>query len=227
MGAMGRVIFVAGTGTDVGKSHVVCAMLRAARSRNLTVEALKPVATGVSDVSEDDERHAAALGRASRSPRFAYEPPISPHRAARLAARPISVEPIASDVAELARTHDLVVVEGAGGLFSPLGPSLDNLSLALALAPARVVLVGSDRLGVLHDVAATSIAARTRGLASLEIVLSTPHAADASTGTNAEECVRLGMADVVLTFPRAADYDPRSLAIASALLDRLALAQSV
>ena len=85
-----RALFVAGTGTDLGKTHVACALLRAARARGLGVDAFKPVVSGFdSDAPQtsDPARLVAALGRpdawAEVSPRR-YRAPLAPHLAARL-----------------------------------------------------------------------------------------------------------------------------------------------
>ena len=60
-----RQIFVSGAHTDVGKTHVACALIRAARAEGLTVEALKPVVSGFSPADwadSDPGRLLAALG---------------------------------------------------------------------------------------------------------------------------------------------------------------------
>jgi dethiobiotin synthetase len=68
---------------------------------------------------------------------------------------------------------------------------------------ALVVLVAPDRLGVLHDVGACVRAAEADGIMFAAVALSAPAQGDASTGTNAAEIERLGLADTVVTFPRA------------------------
>ena len=125
----GRRVVVVGTGTDVGKTHVTTALLAAARARGLSVAAYKPVATGVAESCEDAVRHAEALGAAYVPPTFAYARPVSPHLAAREEGRPVSLDAVAARSAELGAGRDLLVVEGAGGLFSPLGPSITNVDL--------------------------------------------------------------------------------------------------
>lgn len=201
----GRIVVVVATGTDVGKTHVTCALLAAARAGDVRAVATKPVATGLSatQIAEDAALHARASGVPYRAPLFAYARPVSPHLAAREEGRPIVVADIASEARALAEGGALVVVETAGGLFSPLGPSLTNADLLRALAPCAWVLVAPDRLGVLHDLGATLRAARGEALGTPHVVLSAPAAADASTGTNAAELNALGIAPVVAVFPRA------------------------
>lgn len=215
----GRRVVVVGTGTDVGKTHVTTALLAAARARGLSVAAYKPVATGVAESCEDAVRHAEALGAAYVPPTFAYARPVSPHLAAREEGRPVSLDAVAARSAELGAGRDLLVVEGAGGLFSPLGPSITNVDLARAVEPDVVVLVAVDRLGVLHDVAASRAGARARGMRSPVVVLSAPASADASTGSNAAELEVLGLGPVIACFPRCAPFEAAAERPASALLD--------
>ncbi len=219
---------IAGTGTDVGKTHVTCALLVALRGEDVRVAAIKPVATGVTDgFGEDAWAHARALGVAPRRPRFAFEPAFAPSLAARKVDEAIEVEPIVSKVAELAATHDVVVVETAGGLFTPLsknaGAIVTNatLTLALSVTKCELVLVAPDRIGVLHDLGACVMAAHAAGLARLHVVLSSPLQTDLSTGTNADELRALGIADPACIFPRAAQDAPESVAAARKLLSVL------
>lgn len=211
---MAARVLLLGTGTDVGKTHVACALLREARARGLRARAYKPIATGVSARCEDAERHARALEAPYVAPTFAYAPPVSPHLAAREAGRPIELARVRAAADALASGADALVVEGAGGLFTPLGPGLTNADLVRAVAADVVLLVAPDRLGVLHDVGAARAAALARGLVAPLLVLSAPAAPDTTTGTNAAELDLLGLGPVASRFPRASldDGDTRSAA---------------
>jgi dethiobiotin synthetase len=228
---MAQCVFVAGTGTDVGKTHVVCALLTAARARGLRAAAFKPIATGVDgSVGEDATRHADALGRAPIAPLYVYSRAVSPHLAAREEDRPISLAHIAEAVSQLGQDVDLLFVESAGGLFTPIGVVDDevvtNATLARALAPTTLVVVAPDRIGVLHDVGATLVAGKACGLADPVVVLSVSSTLDASSGSNANELAALGIADVAAVFPRAAiDAEP-TRAEADRLLDQLRRCES-
>lgn len=147
-----RVLLV-GTGTDVGKTHVTCALAALARARGQRVLSYKPLATGVrrGEVCEDAALHARATAGPYVPPTFAYERPISPHLAAREEGRPIDLAAIVACADGLSRDVTLLV-ETAGGLFSPLDETRTMADLVLALAPDAVVLVAADRLGVLHEV---------------------------------------------------------------------------
>lgn len=208
------VVVVVGTGTDVGKTHVGASLARAFRSRGLAVDAWKPVASGVtSGAGEDATMLAEGAGTAVRDPAHVFEPPISPH----LAARRAGVELSAAALVRVARRGgEVLLVETAGGLYSPLSDRETNADLVRALDPDRTLLVAPDRLGVLHDVVATLRAARADGLALSAIALSAVATPDASTGTNAGELRRL--VDVPLVeIPRAAPFSDACLASSAAL----------
>ena len=117
-------------------------------------------------------------------------------------------------------TAEVVVIETAGGLFSPLSDSLTNLDLVRQLAPRSFLIVAPDRLGVLHDLRACLIAMRTLAsdLPIPGVVLQPPQNPDSSTGTNAVEIERLGIGRVLAVFPRAEVDSPACAAEA----DRLA-----
>jgi dethiobiotin synthetase len=182
------IVYVVGTGTDVGKTHVAVALARVSK-----MPAWKPIVSGG---LEDVERLAAA------PPLALFAEPISPHLAARRQGIELSAQAI------VGATKDSMIVESAGGLYSPLSDEETNADVAMLYGEgALVVLVAPDRLGVLHDVGACVRAAEVDGITFAAIALSAPAQPDASTGTNAAEIERLGLADAVVTFPRARTDD--------------------
>ena len=197
----GLSVVVVGTGTDVGKTHVSCALLHALGTR---ARAWKPIESGVTVESSDSARlaRAGAVVPALHS----FEEPISPH----LAARRSGITLDRARIVELARQHrdasEIFLIETAGGLLSPLDVHFVNADLVRELEPDRVLLVAPDRLGVLHDVAATIGAARTKGVSFDAIVLSAPAVPDASTGSNRSELSEVFGLGIAALFPRA-DFD--------------------
>jgi dethiobiotin synthetase len=215
-------VIVVGTGTEIGKTHVTTCLLAHARRGKRPTVAYKPVATGVDDRCEDAVRHGLALGAPYVPPSFVYRRPISAHLAAREEGRPIDLDVIRRRAVELDSGGDDLIVESAGGLFSPLGDATTNVDLVERLRPVRVLLVAPDRLGVLHDVGACIAAARARGIAISALALSAPAAPDDSTGSNAPEIDRIGLGPVAAVFPHATIDDERSLREAAKLWGMLA-----
>jgi dethiobiotin synthetase len=212
---MRRRLVVVGTGTGVGKTWVTTALAAKLSVRVRRVVALKPIETGVTDhTPSTDFRQLAAVSAGAVTPQpFRFEPPISPHLAARRAGRTIELSQILTYVqsheSSVASEPAWTLIETAGGLFSPLAPGITNFDLARALDPAIWLLVGADALGVLHDVTATLGFARALGRSPDHVLLSASRLPDESTGTNATELETLGIAPRVFS---ALAHDAASLA---------------
>lgn len=183
---MGRLVVVTGTGTEIGKTHVAVALVLAAAARGLRVTGYKPIESGLSGPESGDahDLRVASTNPLDPSPLYGFAEPISPHLAAARTGARIDLHRIVEVVEPCRNDVDLIVVELAGGLFSPLSAEHDNCDLLAALAPDASVLVGRDALGVLHDVRAVRLAAGTKGVSLTDLVVVTPAVVDASTGTN-------------------------------------------
>lgn len=199
------IIVVSGTGTGVGKTHIACALVTGLRGRGGDVVGWKPVESGVIDLREqpsDEARLGDASGGAV-APTLRLSAPLSPHLAARRDGVTIDGVAIGAQLDRLAAAHQIVVLELAGGLFSPFDDQLDNADWLAAIPELRLVVVAPDRLGVLHDVGATVRAAAQANLRVHAIALARFVEADASTGTNAAELAVVCDVRVVAQLPRA------------------------
>lgn len=190
---MGRLVVVTGVGTEVGKTTLGVALVRGLVARGARVCGYKPVESGLAPGVLGD---AAALDEAGTfhvkpMPLYAFTEPVSPHLAAERTGVAVDLAAIAAVVADVRRKVDVLLVELAGGLFTPLGPEDDNAALLAAVHPDEALLVVPDALGALHHARAAELAARARGLGPLHLVLVEPRRADASTGTNAPPLRRL------------------------------------
>jgi dethiobiotin synthetase len=213
---MAPLVVIAGTGTGVGKTYVASALLRA-WGEGACVVGYKPVETGVAHIGSptgvgspfEEGEDARALREASTFHvkhslfQHTFADPVSPHLAARRAGASIDLAPLVEQASRLRGEADGVVVELAGGLFTPLAAGVFNLHLARAFAPTRIVVVAPDRLGVLHDVGATLHAARHFGLELSGVVLGAVMNPDASSGTNAQEIIHAFGARTLEVFPYA------------------------
>ena len=150
-------VFVAGTGTEIGKTWWSCATITLLRDDGIPVSARKPAQSfAPDDLGSTD---AELLGRASGEPADAvcarhrwYETPMAPPMAADALGRPpFTVVELVGDLAP-APDARLVLVEGAGGPRSPIASDGDNVDLAAALDPAAVVLVADAGLGTINAV---------------------------------------------------------------------------
>lgn len=167
---MSSGIFVIGTDTGVGKTVTACALLRAHAARGLRAVGMKPVASGIALDSGHNEDVGAleAAGNvqaplAARNP-YAFAPAIAPHLAAAQAGVKIELGRIDLAYRELALLADRIVVEGAGGAFSPLDGEHDMLDIASTIGLPVLLVVGM-RLGCLNHALLSALAIRARGLA--------------------------------------------------------------
>lgn len=174
-----KAFFVAGTGTDLGKTHVGCALLETARLRGLRVNAFKPVVSGFDPAApetSDPGRLAAALGRseawAEVSPRR-YRAPLAPNLAARLEGDALRMDDLVGDcqVWLAGRNVDLALVEGAGGVMSPMTDDATNLDLMSALG-LPILLVAGSYLGTASHLLTALEVVRARSLTVAAIVIS-------------------------------------------------------
>lgn len=165
----GRSLFVTGTDTEVGKTHVSCGLLRAARSRGLDICGFKPVASGARRTATGlRNADALALMKAAdtREPYdavnpYVFAPAIAPHLAATQARQVIRASRLDRALSSLESRHDWVLVEGAGGWHVPLGPEW-RLSDWVSDRDLPVVLVVGMRLGCInHALLSAESIART------------------------------------------------------------------
>ncbi len=192
-----RRVVILGTGTGVGKTFVSAALARRLRARGLQVAAIKPVETGTTDpVGADANLLARATGRAPSHDALVFADPVTPRLAAERAGVEIDLRRLVRVVEEAERDPSLefIIVEAAGGAFSPIATDASNVDLAVLLEPATWVLVAPDALGVLHDVSATMRAMVANGRPPDHLVLCAARPSDESSGTNASELTRLGYA---------------------------------
>lgn len=203
-------LFVAGTDTDAGKTVVAAMIVRTLVAEGVRVGPCKPVASGVSAGQAGD---AESLWVAAGRPRDlsavcpqSFGPALAPPHAARIEGRQVDEALLRDGVLGWMTTTDLIVVEGAGGLFSPISERLLNADLAADLGWPLVV-VDCGRLGCVGRVLATCIAAEARGLDVAAVVLSQVEADRADschTPTSPGQIARDGAAEIRRRLPRPA-----------------------
>lgn len=163
--------FITGTDTEIGKTHVTCALLRDLRARGLRPMGYKPMACGDRN---DPRAMRCAVGEPSLSldvlnPIY-LRAATAPYIAAELEQRVLSIDDMVAAYQQLAEQYNPVLVEGAGGWEAPLAPGLTMADLAVALA-LPVVLVVGNKLGAVNHAIMTVKGIRSRGLECHSIVL--------------------------------------------------------
>ncbi|WP_432743918.1 dethiobiotin synthase [Methylobacter sp. G7] len=171
-------LFVTGTDTSVGKTQIAAALARLLAERKLIVRPRKPVESGCRReggclVPED----AKLLQAAARTDEplelvcpYPMEPALSPERAAALSGKILTLDDVQAACLEGVAETDFLLVEGAGGFYSPLAPGALNADLAVALS-LPVLLVAADRLGCIGHTLMAVEAINRRGLVLAGVVL--------------------------------------------------------
>jgi len=178
-----RILFVTGTDTGVGKTVCAAAIARTLREHGVVVAALKPICSG--DRSDARTLRAAAgcvLSLDEVNP-WHFRAALAPKLAARRENKRVRLRHAAAHVRRVARRFQVVIVEGAGGLLSPLGEDFDSRDLIRSLG-ATPVVVCANRLGAVNQVRLV-LAALPRGLArQARVILVEPTRPTAASRAN-------------------------------------------
>ena len=166
---MGRAWFVTGTDTEVGKTAISCALLKAAEAQGLRTAAIKPVAAGCDAQGHNDdalqlmECMTESMDYAQVNP-VALQAAIAPHIAAEQEGRSMQ----AARLAGLCRgvmlgSADFTLIEGAGGWRVPINPRETLADVAVHLQLGVILVVGM-RLGCINHALLSAEAIRRDGL---------------------------------------------------------------
>ncbi len=205
-------ILITGTDVSVGKTWVACALARALREAGKQVVAIKPVETGCSgqpSESEDGVRLARATGQSQPAHAIIRLPEsLAPVLSSERAGAEIDFDALVLKIERYGEDAEYLLMEGVGGLLSPVTWEWNMVDIARALG-ACVLVVAVDRLGTINQTLLTLSALELAGVPCAGVVLTTPESPDQSTGTNAAAIARLSGLDRVVAAPRTA-YPDRS-----------------
>lgn len=163
--------FITGTDTEIGKTTVSCAIIRALVKKGLQVAAMKPVAAGAFEFdgvlhNEDVDALAQASNMSlplSLTTPYLLKTPIAPHLSAGLDHVAIDNDHIVTCYNKICTRADAVIVEGVGGFCVPFTDSSDSAELAVQLGLPVILVVGM-KLGCINHALLTAEAIRSRGL---------------------------------------------------------------
>lgn len=188
-------LFVTGTDTGVGKTVVACALAEQLRARGIDLGVMKPIETGVGAQGPLD---AIALAEAAgvddpidRICPVRLALPAAPDVAAAAEGRAVELGAVREAFAALCAWHDLLLVEGAGGLLVPVAAGYSMAELAAELG-LPLVVVARGRLGTVNHTRLTLEVAAARGLPVAGVVVSHgPHPLAPADAANLEALRRL------------------------------------
>ncbi|ERB52378.1 dithiobiotin synthetase [Rhodococcus sp. P27] len=187
------IFLVTGTSTDVGKTVVTAALASVALQSGKSVAVLKPAQTGVDVDGAGDLAEIERLtgGGVTVVELARYPEPLAPDTAARRSGLPLlALDDVVRVARDLDTTHDLTLIEGAGGLLVRLGvDGFTARDLAAALAAPAVLVVASG-LGTLNHTALTVEALGASGVECAGLVIgSWPQEPDLAERCNREDLV--------------------------------------
>lgn len=219
-------VVVTGTDTGVGKTSIVLHLIAGLRRRGRRVWLHKPVACGDwQDGQADDGRTLTAVCDPEQPVAgvcpFQFPEPAAPHLAAHAAGQALPFAALVGNLAAVRGEHDLLV-EGAGGLLTPLADDRSTLADLIGGTGIPLLIVTRPDLGTLNHTALTVACARARGLRVLGLVLNrarpslTGLATDHAAGELAAQCGLPLLADLAHGAPSEAAVAALADAVLSA-----------
>lgn len=196
-----RGLFIAGTGTEVGKTYVGAMIARALTAAGKRVGVYKPAASGCRTVGDELASDDALLlweaaGRPATLEQVCpqkFLAPLAPPLAAAAEGRRVDPVRLRTGLEFWRENFEVTLVEGAGGLMSPLGDEDYNIDLAADLG-LPLVIVAANELGVINATLQTVITARAKApklpLAGVVLNQTAERPGDVSLATNANELRR-------------------------------------
>lgn len=170
---MNKGLFITGTDTEVGKTFVGCGIISVLVKKGINVGVMKPIATGESGFSSDAEKlrkSAKVRDKKELINPYCFPIPAAPIVSAKYARQKISISKILSDYRKLSKSHDFMIVEGAGGLLVPIEKKYTMADLVKDMKlPLLIVARGS--LGTINHTLLTVSFAQSQKLPIFGIII--------------------------------------------------------
>jgi dethiobiotin synthetase len=180
---MKQTLFITGTDTGVGKTVLTALLTRFLRERSVNAAAFKPICSGGRD---DALALHAAMGGALTLDEinpWHFRAAIAPSLAAKLEGKSVTLAEVVAHSHALQKRFEILLVEGAGGLLSPLGENFDSRDL-MAVLRAMPIIVAQNKLGAVNHILLTLEALPKNLRAKARVVLMSPPKPDTATRTN-------------------------------------------
>ena len=178
-----RILFIIGTDTGVGKTFLAALLTQRLRERGIRVAALKPLCSGGRDDARILHHAAGKMLTLDEVNPWHFRAPLAPLIAARMENKSVKFREVVSHIRNVRKRFETVIVEGAGGLFSPLGEKFNSRDCLLALR-AKPILVCTNRLGAINQALLVLNSLPKKAARKLQIVLMTPRRTNAASRSN-------------------------------------------
>jgi dethiobiotin synthetase len=148
-----KILFVFGTDTGVGKTKICEILVKGFKELGINAIPFKPVETGHSRAEKTSDAYKLSQACPNLSLEetsyLLFKKPVAPVLAAELEGRKIKMEEIISVIKERTEKGEILIVEGAGGIFSPISRRFDWLDIVKALRGEVVIVIG-NKLGAIN-----------------------------------------------------------------------------
>jgi dethiobiotin synthetase len=220
-------LFITGTDTGVGKTQITAILAVVLRQRGLRVGVMKPAETGCllecGRWMAQDSLFLRQISGCTAPPElvtpYTFRAPLAPALAAQYEGQFVDLSHIKHCYEQLATEHDIVLVEGAGGLLVPLTEHESYLDLA-AYLHLPILVVARNILGTINHTALTvCVAAQHCDVLGIILNTSTPDQQDESQTSNYEALRRWGRAPLLGYVPYAQERTPERLLTLSEGID--------
>lgn len=197
---MKHTIFITGTDTGAGKTVLTTLLAQFLRERGVRVAAFKPVCSGG---REDARALHAALGGVLTLEEinpWHFRAAIAPALAAKREKKVVKLAAVLAHIRATQKRFDVTLVEGAGGLLSPLGDDFDSRDLMVSLR-ATPIVVAQNKLGAVNHVLLTLAALPKKFSVKARVVLMSPAKPDSATASNWELLAQFLSQEKILALP--------------------------
>lgn len=210
-----KSLFVTGVDTGVGKTVFTCALAHALRLAGINVGVMKPFATGLPRAGQYKSEDVELLIKSSGvyDPQelvnpYYFEIPASPYMAAKKLEKTIDVDAVLSGFELLQSSHDVVLVEGIGGIMTPI---LKDYFVADLIKDLNLdsILVTSTKIGSVNHTLLTLAACKKYGIRIAGLVISE---VDSGYSVNdlESDLVSLSGVDVICKIPHVSGIESAS-----------------
>jgi dethiobiotin synthetase len=170
--------FITGSDTDVGKTHVACHIIKQLKPQLESLKVRKPVESGCALI---DGKYFASDGdmlfrcndrhedMKTVTP-YRFQAALAPNQAARLENKKITLAQLKQAVLNNIETQNFLLVEGAGGFYSPIAEDGLNADLARMLGLEMIIVI-EDRVGAINQALLTVRAVESAGLTIRALIL--------------------------------------------------------
>jgi len=180
---LGKIIFVTGTDTGVGKTLLTVSLVWHLRQGGIDAVAMKPFCSGGrQDVDAIQSVQEGRLSDEEANP-FYFSEPVAPLVAARQRGQQILLGQVVNHVHRMTDQCERLIVEGSGGLLVPLGEDYTVADL-IGHLHCEVVVVGRNKLGTINHTLLTVRELQSRAVSNVKVVLMNGQTGDASKATN-------------------------------------------